>query len=438
MPYIGNVQVPLIESQDLSKERELVEREYVDFNPTVTEHEHRLEGGNYSFLLLSPEDSSTFPLTFDAQFGSSELEIHYSMEEQRRGVEALTDRNAAQNPANVHGDTGFLSVESVSFVREPRRDSHYGGMDIQFMEDEEYQPGILVNRETAVNDFNMAESALVAIPDVMTNVEERNPMTGVTSGISPRFTLTTERGNTMEVFRTTEEQILYEFPSTNFVDAERVGEVRAFRNDTRLFGDPHEVDSGVKLTNRCFEWNAFNGNCRMYVGGDGWHDMGNFNLGLNNPFIQEMDTPFAKVTDDFGEEVYLKRGASFLAMEIAAQDFVELDTSNATWPVQSTETIWDGSTYVGRTGNDTYDFFIAKSRNLGSFAGTQTMRYENIPTERDVRVVLGAIFDTGSAWRDDYEAWWFSDPNIVRTLFARGKLGYGGSAYGEDYGDTQT
>lgn len=414
MPYIGNVYVPFIESQDLSKAREVVEREYVGFNPTVTEHEHHLEDGSYNFILVDNRANREDDV---------DLGIPYSIEEQRRGVEALTDRNAAEIPSEVHGDTGFLSVEGVSFAREPRKDSHHGSMDVRYMENSEYRPGILLEPDPAINDYGITDDAMIGIPMAMNDILARRYSDGDTTSAVRIHSIETETGQDMGIYFTTREQIIYEFPSTDFVDAERIGEVRAYRGDgTRLFGDPHEIDDvdGVQITNRTFEWDVTTGGLQYYTGGQ-WVNAGAVSLGLDNPFLQEMDTSHAKVTDDFGEEVYLDRGAIFLKMDIATQDSVQLDTTNADSPVQSTETIWNGSTYLGNT-NAGYDFFIMRSRNLGSFSGTQTMSYDNIPTDRDVRVCLGILLDSSTDAENTTQAWCLNNLNAVRTLFDRSQL----------------
>lgn len=448
MPYIGNVQIPFITSQDLSKGRKIVEREYVGSNPTVTEHEALLESGSYSFLLRDPEDVIAEDGD-DAGTGwgeggwgegywggdepSEEVTINFTVEEQRRGVEALTDRNAAETPARVHGDKGFLSIEKVNFQREPRDHTQYGDMDLRYLEYSEYRPGMLIEPRAVVNDYGVDDKSFVPVPSAMNSVRERSLSTGDRTTPPVRFGVTTEDGK-VNSFEVNEQQVVYEFPDRGFMEAVREGEVQLWRGDKRLFGDPHEA-SDITVTNGAIEWDVGSGDMRYFVESDDeWHDIGSVNFSFSNPFLRTLTTHFANVVDDFGEMVQLRRGAIFLAMDVESRQSVEFDSSVADWPIQSSEEIWDGSTFVGYTNHDDYDFFIMRSRNMGNFSGTQTLRYDNIPDDRAVRVAVGIIPSTDESAKDNFRSWCNTDLNIESTVLDRSVLGGYGEDYGEDYG----
>jgi hypothetical protein len=171
MVWIGDIDVPIISSQNSDLILETIDKDFVDNPPQSYKLYSNLEAGTYSFLLVEETHARS-----------------HSLQEQRDAMLGMVERHGTEFPINYRSDTGFLIANSLDLFETSSELYDEAEMDVRFMPYDDYKAGLITNAENHSTDFTVTEESLFAV-DSSVNVYKNGSLK---SGYA---TITTDDGD---------------------------------------------------------------------------------------------------------------------------------------------------------------------------------------------------------------------------------------------------
>lgn len=389
MPWIGEVFVPYIISEEFTQSRDVSESNYNSGNPSVYEFDRALENGDLPVVLHQPEHINS-----------------ESLSEQVDAVKSLVFSKAPENAFSFLSEQGHLSVESVGSPREARDNMREATLAIRYMPDSLYQPAIKTNPAVYDNDYSVTANGVVAISAAVDSVYERNKDTGDLSSVSSFGTLTTENGD-VNLYPASDKQYMLEYPDSNYTKPVRVGSLRAFEHNgsstesdwTRIYADSYAPDNGLVVDNRYIRI-VFNdptdSNTHLYwYDGSAWVDAGTIDIGTGFLKATRHGNISQYIISTEDGLVTLKKGNPFARLVVEETTSVTWDTGNGDYPADSS-TVDSTDVHVhGSNANISYNYMLSKPSSDGTKDDTgSTFAATGLDSRSTYNIMLGVVPDS--------------------------------------------
>lgn len=414
MVWVGDIYLPLVEEQELSRSREVVKRNYEGFEPSVSEYNPNLNQTSLTFNLneeFHPEGRS--------------------LTEQRDALLSLPDQPPAMNSMGLLNEEGYLAVDSVKFTREPSEDVQPGEVEATYMPADSYITAVMLDGGVAPNNFNVTTTGVVAVPADGTGSFQRNPDTGAVDSIEASYTIQTE-DSSFDLLEPEKRQVLVdrqrgdEFDSIDSSSSVRIYDHRDTYNPARwrrVYDRGYSFDGGIAVENGLIRY-RFNdpSTGRLHIdwfSGSEWLELASYNIRNTPARVSHLDVYQAEIEfgPDYEHTLQLRRGEFAGIFELTDFGSLVYNLEPSDFHVSSVD---EGEHYIVANSEtmSARPFLAIPSVNLTLQRESQRLILTGMEPNETYRIPSGAAIPPVPI--DKAVEWSFSDHTIEQTLLRRG------------------